>query len=396
MSTPMLQFDEEYYWELVTFLVEGHIFRVPKHNFIEHSKTFTLRYLVGHDQRNKSEAEDPYDDPLSHAIVLDVSVDDFRCFLKALYPRYSKGLLKNEWLRVLKLSHQWSFCTYRQMAIEALTPVMAPTDKIVWGKEYTIAAWVNFGLVELVTRAEGISQSEAETIGWRNAIDLFNIREAQFASVASSGGSQQPFDAGNAINEAFHSDLITVHNEESAYLTRGETSVADGARLKAAALEERLAQQEWVLSQGKNTLRALKDEFSAARLATLTLSHQTASLAITKPPKPPIRAPIGVVHPAIKLEEEAPPVPLSLPPIGESCVPPTQDANPPPAPPTSVDGSNPTSVTALGFPPNTSPFARQHSPAVSNTNSATSSALPALAPQISAKAVSERLSPLRW
>jgi hypothetical protein len=101
----MLQFDEEYYWELVTFLVssrsilpdvaltnlsqvEGHIFRVPKHNFIEHSKTFTLQYLVGRDQRNKSEAEDPYDDPLSHAIVLDVSVDDFHCFLKALYPRY--------------------------------------------------------------------------------------------------------------------------------------------------------------------------------------------------------------------------------------------------------------------------------------------------------------------
>ena len=302
-------------------------------------------------------------------------------------------MLKDEWLRVLKLSHQWSFCTYRQMAIEALTPVMTPTDKIFWGKEYTVAVWVNLGLVELVTRAEGISQREAETIGWRNTIDLFNIREAYFASVVPSDGPRQPFDIGSAINEVFHSDLVAVHNEELEYLTQGETSVTDEARLKAAALEERLAQQEWVLSQGKNTLRALKDEFSAARLASLTLSHQTASLPVKKAPNSPTPAPIGAVHPAIKLEEDAPQVPPSQPPMGESCVPPTQDANPPPAPPALQGESNSTSA-ALQFPPNTSPFVRQLPPAVSNTNSTTSSTLlPAPALQIAARAVSERLSP---
>ncbi|KAF5317082.1 hypothetical protein D9611_003654 [Ephemerocybe angulata] len=140
-SPPHCIVDEDYYWDLIKFSAEDHIFRVPKHRFMTDSETFATTY--GLDRAHGSEDEFTAEDPFLNAVTLDVTAHEFRTFLKAVYPKQLQGeltLTANEWLAVLKLSTKWLFNGFRKMAIEKLSPLtdMDPVEKVRIGKEFCV------------------------------------------------------------------------------------------------------------------------------------------------------------------------------------------------------------------------------------------------------------------
>ncbi|KAF6747343.1 hypothetical protein DFP72DRAFT_1075378 [Ephemerocybe angulata] len=179
-SPPHCVVDEDYYWDLVKFSAEDHIFRVPKHRFMSDSETFATTY--GLDHAHGSEDEFTAEDPFLNAVSLDVTAHELRTFLKAIYPKQLQGelmLTANEWLAVLKLSTKWLFNGFREMAIEKLSPLtgMDSIEKVRIGKEFCVEPWLLSGYRELVNRDASITVDEAGKLGWKSAFRLCGLRE---------------------------------------------------------------------------------------------------------------------------------------------------------------------------------------------------------------------------
>ncbi|KAJ2922942.1 hypothetical protein H1R20_g14107, partial [Candolleomyces eurysporus] len=79
--------DEEYYWDFVTFSARGRLFRIPKYRLISKSEHFASKYALDGDGGSEHEYDTAEDSQLN-AVKLDgVSADEFRSFLKAVYPK---------------------------------------------------------------------------------------------------------------------------------------------------------------------------------------------------------------------------------------------------------------------------------------------------------------------
>jgi len=89
---------------LITIDVEDCLFRVPVDRLREGSKAVLKRILL----TSLNDAVDA-----ERVVTLDaVSKKDFRAFLGALYPKthgIADHLPPDDWLAVLRLSHEWSF-----------------------------------------------------------------------------------------------------------------------------------------------------------------------------------------------------------------------------------------------------------------------------------------------
>lgn len=198
----------EFYTYTVTFLVEGHLFRVPRDELGAQSTVFRDRFLLPRgnsetvDDQSHSEAVEDESDPNPvegenvpetvegesdlHPVVLEgVSKKEFESFLRALMGRKyatNKGsdLGQGQWISVLKLSTMWEFKRLREVAIQHLdlpSKPLPPIDKFVLASKYGIKKWMLPALLELAERARPISVEEGRLIGFENALKLAAVRE---------------------------------------------------------------------------------------------------------------------------------------------------------------------------------------------------------------------------
>jgi hypothetical protein len=108
---------------------------------------------------------------------------------------------EEEWIAVLKLSTMWDFFNVRKMAIEALSRIeMNPITKILVAKQYMVRTLLFNGYNELANGTGPISVAEAERLGWKTAIHIFNIRQ-------QSTGSRCHMDFGRDIRQLFAKEL---------------------------------------------------------------------------------------------------------------------------------------------------------------------------------------------
>ncbi|KAF6761059.1 hypothetical protein DFP72DRAFT_30936 [Ephemerocybe angulata] len=301
--SPQCAFDEDYYWDFVTFSVEDLLFRVPKYRIMSDSETFAREH--GLDQDNTSEREYSSDDPLLNAIKLDASVVDFRAFLKALYPKFIQGellLSTDEWLSVLKLSSKWFFNGFRKMAIEKLAPLAGtdPMEKVRLGKEYSVESWLLSGYRELVERDAVISVEDARKVGLENAIELFGVREEWRADRAIPLESR--------LKSVFSSQFETIAAAQASYMTaedkeeeakrkeRAEKEAKAAKELKekeakdAAEREEREA-REAAERQEREAREAAEREEKSRRLEEI--SKEVVELSTELKVDPAVSLPIG-------------------------------------------------------------------------------------------------------
>ena len=89
----------------------------------------------------------------------------------------------------------WEFTDIRERAIRELSEdkdAAGPIDKIERGKHYDVNQWVMEGYVELLKRAETITNEEAEYLGWKTAAKLLLVREQYLASIMSQWSNGNP------------------------------------------------------------------------------------------------------------------------------------------------------------------------------------------------------------
>jgi hypothetical protein len=77
----------------------------------------------------------------------------------------------------------WDFADVRNGAITQLSKEimqLSSLDKIECGRSYDVPEWLSEGYVELVRRQDGITDEEAERLGWKTTAKLFRVRELLF------------------------------------------------------------------------------------------------------------------------------------------------------------------------------------------------------------------------
>jgi hypothetical protein len=82
----------------------------------------------------------------------------------------------------------WEFTDIRERAIQELSEdkdAMGPIDKIERGRSYNVKKWEMEGYIELLKRAETVTNEEAERLGWKTAAKLLRLREQYLASITS-------------------------------------------------------------------------------------------------------------------------------------------------------------------------------------------------------------------
>ncbi|KAJ6589971.1 hypothetical protein DFH09DRAFT_884882, partial [Mycena vulgaris] len=122
-----------------------------------------------------------------------VSAVDFRRLLKLLYPLTclpkTPTLVTEEWISVLKLATLWRFLEIRDLAIKQLASHAQSLDclqRILFGKQYDVSAWLRSGYTDLARRVTPISLAEATQIGWELTLRIYQAREAALTSKIST------------------------------------------------------------------------------------------------------------------------------------------------------------------------------------------------------------------
>ncbi|KAH7925678.1 hypothetical protein BV22DRAFT_1010702 [Leucogyrophana mollusca] len=161
--------------------VEGVLFRVPRHPFVDGSDVF--RQLLQPSVPDGIEADGCSNErPLR---LEHIQENDFKQLLKVLFPE-PKNMPNTfaEWRSVLKLSAMWKFESTKKLAVDHMSPMMMdPVDKICLANDYDVQQWLVPALDALATRKEPIGMKDAERLGMELTLKVAAIRERGTFSV---------------------------------------------------------------------------------------------------------------------------------------------------------------------------------------------------------------------
>ncbi|RXW20424.1 hypothetical protein EST38_g5413 [Candolleomyces aberdarensis] len=238
----------------------GRLFRVPKYRLISESEYFASKYGLDGDSGSEHEYG-TVEDPRLNAVKLDdVSADEFRSFLKAVYPKVTHSYLslaKDDWLSVLKLSTKWLFNDLRKKAIEELSWLsLDPIERIQLGKEFDVEAWLLSGCRDLVSRESVISIEDAEKINWKVAINLYIIRDGVKTEALADAIDDQ-------VRNTFSTDFERIKGSQSMYLSAEERlrEVQEEEERKREAEERKKEEEELAIHEAESRrLEALAAE----------------------------------------------------------------------------------------------------------------------------------------
>ncbi|KAJ7210477.1 hypothetical protein GGX14DRAFT_520493 [Mycena pura] len=164
----------DYYLESIIFKVEDRLFKVPRYHF-EQPFASTLTLPPAKDAQAEGNSNDnPF-------ILHGISSIDFQRLLKVLYPLDVPQILtmpKEDWISVLKLATMWCFIAVRSLAIQQIDLLgLQSVERILLARGYHVSSWLRTGYTELARREEGISLEDAEKIGWKTTVQLYQVRE---------------------------------------------------------------------------------------------------------------------------------------------------------------------------------------------------------------------------
>ncbi|KAJ7763619.1 hypothetical protein DFH07DRAFT_812587 [Mycena maculata] len=207
--------DPKYYLDSVTFKVEDRLFKVPRYHFEHSSEIFATTFTLpaGDDVQAEGHSDE-------NPFILDgISKVDFQRLLKVLYPLdipQILGMPKDDWISVLKLSTLWYFLDARELAIQQLTSrITESVERILLARDYEVSSWLRAGYTDLARREEGISMEDAEKIGLRTTVQLYQTREAAIKSYSSSTSGFRPNQYGVYSQSRFqHADVEGTFREE--------------------------------------------------------------------------------------------------------------------------------------------------------------------------------------
>jgi len=169
--------DEAFYMSFIVFKVENVLFKVPRRAFEEHSDVFRAMFTLPPGQETGIDGLSD-DRPL---LLEGIKRDDFRSFLRALYPPCigeALQLTEPEWASVLSLAHMWSFQRIRKLAIDELSNCnVDEIRKVELAHRFDIEEWYHAAYTALVRRERPLSYEEAARLGLDFAFKMGRVRE---------------------------------------------------------------------------------------------------------------------------------------------------------------------------------------------------------------------------
>jgi len=177
--------DEVWYTSLITFQVDGCLFRVPRKPFETESVVFQDMFSLPSDGQEQDGTSD------ARPLYLDgVKKEDFRLFLSVLFtPMYGDKLevAEDQWTTVLKLAHMWGFSRARKVAIEHLEKCeLSPVRRIELANKYDVTEFYLEAVASLVRRADPLTTKEARRIGLDFALRVGQVRETRARSFTTA------------------------------------------------------------------------------------------------------------------------------------------------------------------------------------------------------------------
>ncbi|KAI0756345.1 hypothetical protein C8Q80DRAFT_1090969 [Daedaleopsis nitida] len=116
-----------------------------------------------------------------HPVVLEgVQAVDFERLLALFYPRdvLTGDLTTLEhWTSVLALATKWEFEAHRALAIDRLSRLGSPADRIVLARAYDIPNWLEEAYYHLCVREEALTLEEGLKLGMEDVIVLAELRQ---------------------------------------------------------------------------------------------------------------------------------------------------------------------------------------------------------------------------
>jgi hypothetical protein len=145
-------------------------------------------------------------------------------------------LEKDEWVSVLKLSHNWGFHAFRDVAIRKLDSNITGVDMVVLGRTYNVRAWLRPGYTDICTRADWLSDEDCRRVGLEDMIKIGRTRE-RIRGEAMSDAAR-----GALIDDAFQlrdplPDTEDAGNEDTSEPTNGPLRLASNSDIGAEAPE---------------------------------------------------------------------------------------------------------------------------------------------------------------
>lgn len=91
-------------------------------------------------------------------------------------------LSEEAWMRVLKLSHMWSFDEIKFLAVSGLLSFeRSPIQAITIARKFDIEEWVEPAVRRLAEREEPLTDEEISRIGWQDAYQISRARETRLS-----------------------------------------------------------------------------------------------------------------------------------------------------------------------------------------------------------------------
>ncbi|KAF4620939.1 hypothetical protein D9613_001092 [Agrocybe pediades] len=186
--SPVVRLDDVFNFQVVVFQVEDVIFEVLKSGFNVPGTIFEEMFALPQPTPAGGDASSVEGNSRDNPIVLPgVSENDFRIFLRVLYPFMSRSEVTGyeEWIPVLRLATMWGFQTIRTTAIGHLSgffSTKSAAEKLSIGREYKVADWVKDGYKALCqeppeTLEEMKRPNEPFGLDWETIARILFIRE---------------------------------------------------------------------------------------------------------------------------------------------------------------------------------------------------------------------------
>ncbi|KAF8643566.1 hypothetical protein AX16_008954 [Volvariella volvacea WC 439] len=187
--------------ENVDFKVHRYFFMRDSPRFRQLSKNGTIGRIFDNG------AEDAADDTIP-LVLKHLASLDFERFLGVLYPTRFGNDEENTsayWASVLWVSSYLSFKSIRSLAIERLSIIATPIDKISMGRRCGIHHWLRDAYREICTRRAPLTKEEGRRVG---ADELVAIMEARQILLWESPTAQEE-EQYKVINRIFGLDFYT-------------------------------------------------------------------------------------------------------------------------------------------------------------------------------------------
>lgn len=169
--------------------IQERLYKVHRHFFETYSAVFKTMFSLP-----TAAGELPEGGSEQNPIILEgVKPEEFECFLSVIYPSdFSKSDNKTveDWTAVLSLASRWEFVSMRQLAINRLTRIASPVERITRAVKYDVKDWLLPAYTELCARDEPLNLEEGLKLGIRDVIFIGQLR----SSVRREGGFKYKYE----------------------------------------------------------------------------------------------------------------------------------------------------------------------------------------------------------